>query len=268
MSDVHRTIEAVWKIEATRLIAAIARVTRDIGIAEELAQDALVAALERWPEEGIPENPAAWLMTAAKRRAIDSLRRGQMLAQKHEEIARELNVQQQRLGEAMDQALDQVIDDDVLRLIFTACHPVLPVEGRIALTLRLIGGLTTAEIARAFLLPEKTIGQRIFRSKKTLSEAHVPFETPRGEELRRRLNSFLSVVYLIFNEGYTATSGEEWMRAALCDEALRLGRMLVEFVPGESEVYALLSLMELNASRTAARHGRKGGAGVVPRSGK
>jgi len=264
MSDVHRTIEAVWKIESTRLIAAIARVTRDIGIAEELAQDALVAALERWPEEGIPENPAAWLMTAAKRRAIDSLRRGQMLVQKHEEIARELEVQQQRLGEAMDQALDQVIDDDVLRLIFTACHPILAVEGRIALTLRLIGGLSTAEIARAFLVPEKTIGQRIFRAKKTLSEAHVPFETPRGDELRRRVKSVLSVVYLTFNEGHTATSGEEWMRAALCDEALRLGRMLVQFLPGESEVHALLALMELNASRTAARRGSNGQAVLLP----
>jgi RNA polymerase sigma-70 factor, ECF subfamily len=264
MSDVSKTIEAVWKIESTRLIAGIARVTRDIGIAEELAQDALVAALERWPEEGIPENPAAWLMTAAKRRAIDSLRRGQMLVQKHEEIARELQVQQQRLGEAMDQALDQVIDDDVLRLIFTACHPVLAVEGRIALTLRLIGGLTTAEIARAFLVPEKTIGQRIFRAKKTLSEAHVPFETPRGDELRRRVNSVLSVVYLIFNEGYTATSGEEWMRAALCDEALRLGRMLAQLLPGESEVHALLALMELNASRTAARRRSNGKAVLLP----
>ena len=264
MSEVNRTIEAVWKIESPRLIAAIARVTRDIGVAEELAQDALVAALERWPEEGIPENPAAWLMTAAKRRAIDGLRRGQMLVQKHEEIARELKVQEQRLGEAMDQALDQVIDDDVLRLIFTACHPILAVEGRIALTLRLIGGLTTAEIARAFLVPEKTIGQRIFRAKKTLSEAHVPFETPRGDELRRRVNSVLSVVYLIFNEGHTATSGEEWMRAALCDEALRLGRMLVQFLPGESEVHALLALMELNASRTAARRGRNGEAVLLP----
>src|SRR5215467_9052171 len=260
MSDVHRTIEAVWKIESTRLIAAIARVTRDIGIAEELAQDALVVALERWPEEGIPENPAAWLMTAAKRRAIDTLRRGQMLVQKHEEIARELQAQQQRLGEAMDQALDQVIDDDVLRLIFTACHPVLAVEGRIALTLRLIGGLTTAEIARAFLVPEKTMGQRIFRAKKTLSEAHVPFETPRGDELRRRVESVLSVVYLIFNEGYTATSGEEWMRAALCNDALRLGRILAHLLPGESEVHGLLALMELHASRTAARRGPKGEA--------
>ena len=264
MSNVHRTIEAVWKIESTRLIAAIARVTRDIGVAEELAHDALVAALERWPEEGIPDNPAAWLMTAAKRRAIDSLRRGQMLVQKHEAIARELEVQQQQLGEAMDQALDQVIDDDVLRLIFTACHPVLPVEGRIALTLRLIGGLTTAEIARAFLVPEKTIGQRIFRAKKTLTEAHVPFETPRGDELRRRVKSVLSVVYLIFNEGHTATSGEEWMRAALCDEALRLGRMLVQFLPGEPEVHALVGLMELNASRTAARRGSNGEAVLLP----
>src|ERR1041385_4499205 len=184
MSDVHKTIEAVCKIEATRLIAAIARVTRDIGVAEELAQDALVAALERWPQEGIPENPAAWLMVAAKRRAIDGLRRGQMLAEKHVEVARDLNEQQQRLGEAMDRALDQVIDDDVLRLIFTACHPVLAVEGRIALTLRLIGGLTTEVSARAFPVPEKTMGQRIFRAKKTLSEAHVPFETPRGNELR------------------------------------------------------------------------------------
>jgi len=264
MSDVHRTIEAVWKIESMRLIAAIARVTRDVGIAEELAQDALVAALELWPEEGIPENPAAWLMTAAKRRAIDSLRRGQMLVQKHEEVARELQVRQQRLGDAMDHALDQVIDDDVLRLIFTACHPALAVEGRVALTLRLIGGLTTAEIARAFLVPEKTIGQRIFRAKKTLSEAHVPFETPRGDELRHRVKSVLSVVYLIFNEGYTATSGEEWMRAALCDEALRLGRMLVQLLPGESEVHALLALMELNASRTAARRGSNGEAVLLP----
>ncbi|HZI57553.1 MAG TPA: RNA polymerase sigma factor, partial [Verrucomicrobiae bacterium] len=264
MSDVHKTIEAVWKVESTRLIAAIARVTNDIGIAEELAQDALVAAIERWPEEGIPENPAAWLMIAAKRRAIDALRRGQMLIQKHEEIARELQVQQQRLGEAMDQALDQVIDDDVLRLIFTACHPVLAVEGRIALTLRLIGGLTTAEIARAFLVPEKTMGQRIFRAKKTLSEAHVPFETPRGDELRHRVKSVLSVVYLVFNEGYTATSGEEWMRAALCEEALRLGRMLAQLLPGESEVHALLALMELNASRTAARRGSNGEAVLLP----
>jgi RNA polymerase sigma-70 factor, ECF subfamily len=260
MSDAHKTIEAVWKIESTRLIAAIARVTRDIGIAEELAQDALVTALEVWPKEGIPENPGAWLMTAAKRRAIDTLRRGHMLEQKHEEIVRELEWQQERLGDALEESLDQVIDDDILRLIFTACHPVLAVEGRIALTLRLICGLTTAEIARAFLVPEKTMGQRIFRAKKTLSEAHVPFETPGGEELRRRVESVLLVVYLIFNEGYTATSGDEWMRAALCDDALRLGRILVQLLPGESEVHALLALMELQASRTAARRGRNGEA--------
>src|ERR1700733_4915085 len=264
MSDIYKTIEAVWKIESTRLIAGIARATRDIGIAEELAQDALVAALNQWPEEGIPEKPAAWLMTAAKRRAIDYLRRGRMLEQKHGEIARELEFQQQRLSEALDQALDQVIDDDLLRLIFTACHPVLAVEGRIALTLRLICGLTTAEIARAFLTPEKTVGQRIFRAKRTLSEAHVPFETPLREELRRRIESVLSVVYLIFNEGYTATSGEEWMRATLCEDALRLGRMLVQLLPGESEVHGLLALMELQASRTVARRGRDGEAILLP----
>jgi RNA polymerase sigma-70 factor (ECF subfamily) len=260
MTDIHKTIEAVWKIESTRLIAGIARVTHDIGLAEELAQDALIAAMEQWPEEGVPEKPGAWLMTAAKRRAIDSLRRGKMLELKHGEIARELEYQQQRLGDAMDQALDQVIDDDVLRLIFTACHPVLAMEGRIALTLRLICGLTTAEIARACLVPEKTLGQRIFRAKKTLTEAHVPFETPRGEELRRRVASVLSVVYLIFNEGYTATAGEEWMRSALCQDALRLGRILVRLLPGETEAYGLLALMELQASRTAARRGRNGEA--------
>lgn len=264
MTDVHRTIEAVWKIESTRLIAGIARVTRDIGVAEELAQDALVTALELWPEEGIPENPAAWLRTAAKRRAIDYLRRGQMLQRKEGEITRELEFQQQQLADALEHSLDQVIDDDILRLIFTACHPVLALEGRIALTLRLICGLTTVEIARAFLVPEKTLGQRIFRAKKTLSEAHIPFETPRGEDLRRRVESVLSVVYLIFNEGYTATSGEEWMRAALCDDALRLARMLVQLLPGEAEVYGLLALMELQASRTAARRGKNGEAVLLP----
>jgi RNA polymerase sigma factor (sigma-70 family) len=264
MSNVPKAIEAVWKIESTRLIAAIARVTHDIGIAEELAQDALVTALELWPDEGIPENPGAWLMTAAKRRAIDTLRRGQMLVQKHEQIARELEHQQQQLADALEHAMDQVIDDDVLRLIFTACHPVLTVEARIALTLRMIGGLTTAEIARACLVPEKTMGQRIFRAKKTLSEAHVPFETPRGDELRRRVESVLAVVYLIFNEGYTATSGEEWMRAALCTEALRLGRMLAQLLPDQSEVQGLLALMELQASRTAARRGKNGEAVLLP----
>jgi RNA polymerase sigma-70 factor (ECF subfamily) len=260
VTDLHRTIEAVWKIESTRLIAGIARITRDIGVAEELAQDALVAALEQWPGEGIPENPGAWLMTAAKRRAIDLLRRGQMLGRKHAEIARELEDQQQQLAAALDRSLDQVIDDDILRLIFTCCHPVLAVEGRVALTLRLICSLTTAEIARAYLLPEKTLGQRIFRAKKTLSEAHVPFEVPRGDELRRRMESVLSVVYLIFNEGYTATSGEEWMRPALCEDALRLARMLAQLLPGESEVHGLLALMEIQASRTAARRGHKGEA--------
>ena len=257
-------IEAVWKNESTRLIAAIARVTRDIGVAEELAQDALVTALELWPKEGIPENPGAWLMTAAKRRAIDSFRRGRMLEQKHAEITRELEFQQQQLGDALEQSMDQVIDDDVLRLIFTACHPVVAVEGRIALTLRMLCGLTTPEIARAFLVPEKTLGQRISRAKKTLSEAHVPFETPRGGELRSRVESVLTVIYLIFNEGYTATSGEEWMRAALSQEALRLGRMLTQLLPGESEVHALLSLMELQSSRNAARRGKNGEAVLLP----
>jgi predicted RNA polymerase sigma factor len=257
MNDVPRTIEAVWKIESTRLIAGIARVTRDIGVAEELAQDALALALERWPEEGIPENPGAWLMTAAKRRALDSLRRGRMLVEKHEEITRELEFQQQQLAVALEHSLDQVIDDDILRLVFTACHPVVAMEGRIALTLRL-------EIARGFLVPEKTMGQRIFRAKKTLSEAHVPFETPRGDELCRRLESVLSVVYLIFNEGYTATSGEEWMRAALCDEGRRLGRILAHLLPGEPEVHGLMALMELQASRTAARRGPSGAAVLLP----
>ena len=264
MTDIHKTIEAVWKVESTRLIAAIARVTHDVGIAEELAQDALVTALEQWPDQGIPENPAAWLMTAAKRRAIDSLRRGRMLVLKHEEITRELEFHQQQLADAMDQAMDQVIDDDILRLIFTACHPVVAVEGRVALTLRLICGLTTAEIARGFLVPEKTLGQRIFRAKKILSESNVPFETPHGDELRRRVESVLSVVYLIFNEGYTATSGDEWMRVALCDDALRLGRLLVQLLPGESEVHNLLALMELHASRAAARRGQNGEVILLP----
>ncbi len=264
MSDVSKAIESVWKNEAARLIAVIARVTGDISIAEELAQDALVIALEVWPEQGIPENPGAWLLTTAKRRAIDSLRRSQMLVQKHEEVARELEWQQQQLGEELERSLDQGIDDDILRLIFTACHPVLTAEARIALTLRLICGLTTAEIARACVVPEKTMGQRIFRAKKVLSEAHVPFETPRGDELRQRVESVLLVVYLIFNEGYTATSGEEWMRAALTEEALRLGRMLAQLLPSESEVHALLALMELQASRSAARRGSEGEAVLLP----
>ena len=247
-------------MESTRLIAGIARVVRNIDTAEELAQEALLAALEQWPEEGIPEAPAAWLMAAAKRRAIDLMRREPMLRQKHSEVARGLESEQNRLAEALDGALDQVIDDDILRLIFIACHPILAVDGRIALTLRLIAGLTTAEIARAFLVSEKTLGQRIFRAKKTLSEAHVPFETPRGDELRARLESVLSVIYLIFNEGYTATCGDEWMRPTVCEDALRLGRIVAQLLPYEPEVHGLLALMELQASRTAARKGSKGEA--------
>jgi RNA polymerase sigma factor (sigma-70 family) len=264
MRDVDQAIEAVWKMESTRLIAAIARVTQDVGIAEELAQDALVTALEVWRVEGIPEKPGAWLMTAAKRRAIDWLRRGRMLVRKHEEITRDLEWQQRRLGEALEHSLDEVIDDDILRLIFTACHPVLTVEARVALTLRLICGLTTAEIARACLTTEKTMGQRIFRAKKSLSEAQVPFETPSGEELRGRVESVLLVVYLIFNEGYTATAGEEWIRAGLTEEALRLGRLVAKLLPDESEGHALLALMELQASRTAARRGKGGEAILLP----
>ncbi|HEX6644565.1 MAG TPA: RNA polymerase sigma factor [Gemmatimonadales bacterium] len=258
------TIEAVWKAESPRFIAALCRVTRDVDIAEELAQDALLAALERWPADGIPPNPAAWLMTVAKRRAIDDLRRARRLVEKREAIAGGLEEEQRRLEAEMDRALDEVIPDDVLRLVFTACHPVLTPEGRVALTLRLVGGLTTAEIARAFLLPEKTVGQRIFRAKRTLAEARVPFETPRGEELARRVQSVLAVVYLIFNEGYTASAGNEWMRAPLSDEALRLGRMVVELLPAEPEAHALLALMELNAARTRARQGPDGAAILLP----
>jgi RNA polymerase sigma-70 factor (ECF subfamily) len=265
MNDVPKAIEAVWRNESTRLVAAIARVTRDVGVAEELAQDALVTALEAWPTQGIPDNPGAWLMMAAKRRAIDSLRRERMAVQKHEEIARELEWQQQRLGEDLERAMDQVLDDDVLRLIFTACHPVVAMEGRVALTLRMVGGLTTEEIARAFLVPEKTMGQRIFRAKKTLTDAQVPFETPRGEDLRSRVASVLAVVYLIFNEGYAASSGDEWMRTGLCDEALRLGRMLAQLLPAEPDAHALLALMELQASRNAARRGKDGEAVLLPK---
>ncbi len=264
MDGVPEAIEAVWRNESIRLIAAIARVTHDIGVAEELAGDALVAALELWPSEGVPANPGAWLMTAAKRRAIDGYRRSKMLEAKHGEITYELEARQQRLGEEMEQSFDQVIDDDILRLLFTACHPVLAVEARIALTLRVLGGLTTTEIARAFLVPEKTMGQRITRAKNTLSEAGVPFETPRGQELHDRVDSILLVIYLIFNEGHTATSGAEWSRGALVDEALRLGRTLVHLLPNESEAHGLLALMELNASRSAARRGPDGEAVLLP----
>ncbi|HEX6183896.1 MAG TPA: RNA polymerase sigma factor [Pyrinomonadaceae bacterium] len=258
-TDTHRAIEAVWRIESAKLIAGLARLVRDVGLAEELAQDALVTALERWPESGVPERPGAWLMAAAKHRALDLLRRRTMLARKHEELARELE-SLERTAPDFDAALDDPVGDDLLRLIFTACHPVLSTEARVALTLRLLGGLTTAEIARAFLTPEPTIAQRIVRAKRTLSEARVPFEVPRGADLGARLSSVLEVVYLIFNEGYAATEGPDWVRPALCEEALRLGRVLAELAPQEPEVHGLVALLEIQASRLRARVGPKGEA--------
>ncbi|HEY9540963.1 MAG TPA: RNA polymerase sigma factor [Luteimonas sp.] len=252
-TDIHRTIEAVWRIESAKLIAALARMVHDVGLAEELAQDALVAALERWPETGVPDNPAAWLMTTAKRRAIDRLRRSKLQWSKHAEIARELEEQQDMAASGLDDRLDDDIGDDLLRLVFTACHPVLPREGRIALTLRLLGGLSTDEIARAFLVPEPTMAQRIVRAKRTLSDKQVPFEVPRGDDRLERLASVLEVIYLVFNEGYAATAGDDWLRPALCDEALRLGRILAGLAPREPEVHGLLALMELQASRSKAR---------------
>ena len=257
-TDIHRVIEAVWRIESARVIAGLARIVRDVGRAEELAQDALVAALEQWPQLGVPRNPGAWLMAAAKNRAIDHLRRNKLLERKHEELGRDLEAQQQLAEADLEAAMDDEIGDDVLRLVFTACHPVLSSEARVALTLRLLGGLTTAEIARAFLVPEPTIAQRIVRAKRTLSEAGVPFETPRGEELAARLASVLEVIYLIFNEGYSATGGDDWMRPALCEDALRLGRILAELAPQEPEVHGLVALMEIQASRTRARVGPEG----------
>lgn len=256
-TDTHRAVEAVWRIESAKLIAGLARITRDLGLAEELAQDALVAALESWPESGVPERPAAWLMAAAKRRAIDLLRARTLHARKHEQIGRELEALERTVPD-FDTALDDEVGDDLLRLVFTACHPVLSTEARVALTLRLLGGLTTEEIARAFLVPEPTVAQRIVRAKRTLAEARVPFEVPRGEELAARLSSVLEVVYLIFNEGYTATAGDEWVRPALCEEALRLGRILAELTPREPEVHGLVSLMEIQASRLRARVGPSG----------
>ncbi|MET0623454.1 MAG: RNA polymerase sigma factor, partial [Pyrinomonadaceae bacterium] len=253
----HRAVETVWRMESAKLIAALARVVRDIGVAEELAQDALVAALEQWPDSGVPDNPGAWLMTAAKHRALDLLRRRSMLERKHEHLARELEALE-RVTPDFDAALDDPVGDDLLRLIFTACHPVLSTESRVALTLRLLGGLTTDEIARAFLVPEPTVAQRIVRAKRALSEARVPFETPRGAELAARLASVLEVVYLIFNEGYSATAGEDWVRPALCEEALRLGRVLAELAPREPEVHGLVALMEIQASRLRARIGPAG----------
>jgi RNA polymerase sigma factor (sigma-70 family) len=249
-SGTHQAIEAIWRIEQAKIIAGVARITRDVAIAEELAQDALVAALKRWPEAGIPDNPAAWLMATAKNRALDERRRARLIERKHEEIGREMDGTD---TPDLDAALDDDIGDDLLRLIFTSCHPLLSTEARVALTLRLIGGLTTDEIARAFLVAEPTVAQRIVRAKRTLSEARVPYEVPRGGELAERLGSVLEVIYLIFNEGYAATAGEDWVRPALCEEALRLGRILAELAPQEPEVHGLVALMEIQASRLAAR---------------
>ena len=257
-SDTHRAIDAVWRIEQAKLIAGLARMVRDVGLAEELAQDALVAALERWPQAGIPDNPGAWLMAAAKHRAIDRLRRNRLAERKHEELGHELAVEQETGGPDLDAAIDDDIGDDLLRLMFTACHPLLSTEARAALTLRLIGGLTTEEIARAFLVPEPTVAQRIVRAKRTLAEARVPFEVPRGDDRAARLSSVLEVIYLVFNEGYTATAGDDWVRPALCEEALRLGRILAELVPQEPEVHGLVALMEIQASRLRARIGPSG----------
>ena len=258
-ADTHPAVDAVWRIESARIIAGLARIVRDVSVAEELAQDALVAALEQWPESGIPENPGAWLMASAKHRAIDHLRRHARLAKKHEQIGYELQQSQERTPD-VERALDDVVGDDMLRLMFTACHPVLSTEARVALTLRLIGGLSTAEIARAFLVSEPTIAQRIVRAKRSLTQAHVPFELPAGADLAARLSSVLEVVYLIFNEGYSATAGSDWMRPALCEDALRLGRMLAGIAPGNSEVQGLVALMELQASRLRARAGPHGEA--------
>ena len=257
-TDTHRVIDAVWRIESARLIASLARIVRDVGLAEELAQDALVVALERWPKSGIPDNPGAWLMATAKHRAIDLFRRNKLLERKHEELGRELKSQQDLAMANFDIPDEHEISDDLLRLVFVSCHPVLSTEARVALTLRLLGGLTTQEIARAFLVPEPTVAQRIVRAKRTLSDARVPFEVPHGPELAVRLSSVLEVIYLIFNEGYSATAGEDWMRPALCEDALRLGRILAELAPEEPEVHGLVALMEIQASRLHARVGPHG----------
>ncbi|HEX3813338.1 MAG TPA: RNA polymerase sigma factor [Mycobacteriales bacterium] len=251
-SDTHGAIEAVWRIESARVIAGVARMVRDVGLAEELAQDALVAALEQWPQEGLPRNPGAWLMATAKRRAIDTLRRRERFERKVTEIGRDLETRPD-IGEPDLDALDDDIGDDLLRLVFTACHPVLSAEARVALTLRLLGGLTTPEIARAFLVPEPTIAQRIVRAKRTLADAKVPFEVPQGVGLGVRLASVLEVIYLVFNEGYSATAGDDWLRPSLCEEALRLGRIVAELMPKEPEVHGLVALLEIQASRAAAR---------------
>jgi RNA polymerase sigma-70 factor (ECF subfamily) len=257
-TDTHRAITAVWRIESARLIAGLARMVRDVGLAEDLAQEALVTALERWPESGIPDKPGAWLMATAKHRAIDLLRRSKLLERKHEELGRELEVERELAMSDLDAAIEDDIGDDLLRLVFISCHPVLSTEARVALTLRLLGGLTTEEIARAFLVPEATVAQRIVRAKRTLAEKEVPFEVPRGTERTGRLSSVLEVLYLIFNEGYAATAGGDWMRPALCEDALRLGRVLAELAPQEPEVHGLVALMEIQASRARARVGPQG----------
>jgi len=254
----HSAIDAVWRIESARIIAGLTRIVRDVGIAEELAQDALVAALEQWPASGIPDNPGAWLMATAKHRAIDHFRRNKLLERKHQEFGRELEAQQEMAVPDLDAAIDDEVGDDLLRLVFISCHPVLSPEGRLALTLRLLGGLTTDEIARAFLVAEPTVAQRIVRAKRTLADAHVPFEIPRKADLAARLASVLEVIYLVFNEGYSATAGDDWMRPALCEEALRLGRILAELAPDEPEVHGLVALMEIQASRSAARVNQSG----------
>jgi len=256
-TDIHRTIDAVWRIESPRLIAGLTRIVRDVGLAEDLAQDALVAALEQWPQSGVPDSPGAWLMAAAKHRAIDMFRRNTRFERKREELGRELNAKEMAIPD-MESALDDDIGDDLLRLVFISCHPVLSTDAQVALTLRLIGGLTTDEIARAYLAPEATIAQRIVRAKRTLTEKKVPFVVPRGAELGARLSSVLGVIYLIFNEGYSATAGDDWMRPALCEDALRLGRILAGLAPQEPEVHGLVSLMEIQASRSRARSGPSG----------
>src|SRR5881409_1305353 len=257
-TDTHRAIDAVWRIESARLIASLARIVRDVGVAEDLAQDALVAALEQWPESGVPDNPGAWLMATAKHRAIDVLRRGKMLDRNHQELGTELEARQESPEADLHAALDDTVGDDLLRLIFTACHPVLSTEARTALTLRLLGGLTTVEIARAFLVPEATVAQRIVRAKRTLAETRVPYEVPRAADLTARLSSVLEVIYLVFNEGYSATAGDDWVRPGLCEDALRLGRIVAELAPADPEVHGLVALMEIQASRLRARVGQSG----------
>ena len=257
-TETQRTIDAVWRIESAKLIAGLTRIVRDVGLAEDLAQDALLAALEQWPKSGVPDNPGAWLMAIGKRRAIDYMRRGPMMDRKHAEIGHDLESKQASPEPELAEALDDQVGDDLLRLVFIACHPILSTEARVALTLRLLGGLTTDEIARAFLVPESTIAQRIVRAKRTLSDKKVPFEVPRNGELAARVSSVLEVIYLIFNEGYSATSGEDWVRPGLCQDALRLGRIVAELAPNEPEVHGLVALMEIQASRLRARVGPSG----------